>query len=335
MAWTVPLQRAALRGALRLPARLRVALLGPPPRNDRGTPLDVDLHTMLRLQGTLGHRLTDTTPERARRNLRDGIDIVAPTATGAVRVTDTTIAGRPARAYRGRDDAPVLLWLHGGGWAAGDLESHDTVCRRLAHDGGVHVVALDYRRAPEHPFPAALDDTVAAWRALPAFAQALGWTSARLWVGGDSAGGNLSAALCVRAERAGFAAPERLVLAYPGLDFRRDTASHRHFAKGFLLDAAGIDVYERWYGIPSKTDPLASPGTAPIAFPPAIVVTAGFDPLRDEGEAFAARVPGCVHVDAADMVHGFLHFDAISTAAAAWIARWTDAVAAWSVEEAR
>jgi acetyl esterase len=335
MGWTTSAQRLALRAALALPQRLRHSLWGPPPRNDRDTALDLDLHTMLRLQGALGHRLTDTTPEQARRNLRDGIDIVAPATPACANVRDTTIGGRPARAYTGGPDAPVLLWLHGGGWAAGDLESHDTVCRRLARHGGVNVLALDYRRSPEFPFPAALDDTVAAWRALPTWAADNGWSSPRRWVGGDSAGGNLSAALCVRADMQGFPPPERLILAYPGLDFRRDTPSHHHFAEGFLLDAAGIDVYERWYAIPSKTDPLASPGTAPIAFPPAIVLTAGFDPLRDEGEAFAARVPGCVHLDAADMVHGFLHFDAISRSAATWIARWTDAVAAWSVEEAR
>jgi acetyl esterase len=332
MGWMTSVQGLALRSALRLPAGARAAWLGAPPRNDRGTPLDLDLHTMLRLQGALGHRLTDTTPAQARRNLSDGIAIVAPHAPGGVVVTEATIAGRPARTYAAAPDAPVLLWLHGGGWAAGDLDSHDTVCRRLAHDGGVNVVALDYRRAPEAPFPAALDDTTAAWAALPGFASAHGWTGGRLWVGGDSAGGNLSAALCVRAHRDGFTGPERLVLAYPGLDFRRDTPSHRLFARGYLLEAAGIDVYERWYAIPSKTDPLASPGPAQVPFPPAIVLTAGFDPLRDEGEAFAARVPGCVHVDAADMVHGFLHFDAISASAAGWIAQWTDAVRVWATE---
>jgi acetyl esterase len=309
-------QRAALRFGLALPTAAQRALFGAPPVNDLGVALDPRVHALLRMQGTLGHTLTDETPARARQNLRDGIDIVAPRAPAVAGCHDLTLAGRPARHYDpGAPDAPLLLWMHGGGWAAGDLDSHDGFCRRLCAEGGLRVVALDYRRSPEHPFPAALDDTVAAWAELAAWAAARGARPTRWLAGGDSAGGNLAAALCVRQHAAAAPLPDGLLLVYPGLDFRRDTASHARFASGYLLEASGIDRYERWYAIPSKTDPLASPGLADAPFPPAIVVTAGFDPLRDEGRAFAARVPGSTHLDAAEQVHGFVHFDTLSPTA--------------------
>jgi acetyl esterase len=230
-------------------------------------------------------------------------------------VVDLDADGVPVRLYRPRTDAPVVLHLHGGGWAFGDLETSDRFCRWFAVNTGWAVLAVDYRLAPEHPYPAPLDDceTAGAW--LRRHAPSLAVDASRLVVLGDSAGGNLAAGLAVR--RPDWFALQ--VLVYPCLDPRGATPSYRQEDVG--LDGDEMDwfwaQYLRFAG--DRDRPDAAPGVAdPAGLPAAVVISAEHDPLRDEGEAFAARLAaagvGVVATRWQGMVHGFWskphHFDA-------------------------
>jgi acetyl esterase len=239
-------------------------------------------------------------------------------------VRDLTVAGRPARLYTPSsavephssvvepvETTPLLLFFHGGGFMHGDLETHDPGCRFLAERSGVRVLAVDYRLAPEEPFPAAYDDALAAHRWLVEHAAELGADPERLAVGGDSAGGNLAAAVAIEAARAGLPLAFQL-LVYPATDALRETASAELFAEGFYLTRAYMELANASYGGGHDLrDPRISPLYAdlPDGLAPAYVATAGFDPLRDEGEAYARRLAGAgVPVELrrfADQIHGF------------------------------
>ncbi|WP_135853381.1 alpha/beta hydrolase [Halorussus salinus] len=239
----------------------------------------------------------------------------------------------PIRVYRhaepGEDDdsggdtdpAPVLVYYHGGGWVLGTLDSIDGVCRRLARRGECVVVSVDYRLAPEHPFPAAVDDADAALRWVADHAPSFGGDSERIAVGGTSAGGNLAAVTALRARDAR-RDPERddppdlarQFLLYPITDYAFDTDSYAENGDGPLLTEEDM----RWFWdryLRSEVDganPYASPVRAPdlADLPPATVVTCGFDPLRDEGVAYADRLAGAGvevrHDHHPDQPHGFL-----------------------------
>jgi acetyl esterase len=207
----------------------------------------------------------------------------------------------------------ALVWFHGGGFVLGSLDSHDGLCRALASRARVTVVSVDYRLAPEHPFPAAVDDAVAATRWVLAHAAELGVDGAAVAVGGDSAGGNLSAVV-TQALREDRARPAFQLLVYPATDMTRGFPSHKFFRDGFILTEASIDWFLRHYlADPTKrTDPRASPLLASdlSRLPPALVITAGFDPLRDEGDAYAERMRRSgvqvQHVRAESLLHGFI-----------------------------
>ena len=190
------------------------------------------------------------------------------------------------RVYAPEDTQGVMLYLHGGGWVAGSLETHDGVCRRLALSSGKQVVALDYRRAPEHPFPAALDD---AWAALNLLA-----ADGPVTVAGDSAGGAIAAALCLKARDAGGPAIDRLLLICPILDLAGEALSRTEFANGFFIERAAFDADvaawcpDRDLRQNEAVSPLLAKSLAGL--PPVDIHTAEFDPFRDEGEAFAARL---------------------------------------------
>ncbi len=200
----------------------------------------------------------------------------------------------PLRLYRPRGtsaSAPALVYLHGGGWVVGDLDSHDHLCRYLAASAGVVVIAVDYRLAPEHRFPAAYDDACAALRWVAAHAAELGLDPERLAVGGDSAGGNLAAgaALAVRDDPT---VKLRLqLLLYPAVDFTADNESLRVNASGYLLSVKAMDQFADWYlgDRALRSDPRASPALAADhgGLPPAYIVTAEYDPLRDEAADYA------------------------------------------------
>lgn len=331
-------QRLILRGVLALPRAARDRMFGSAPQNDRGQTLDDLTWVMCRLDGALGPGIGKEDPTRARAGMRSACATIAMRHDPRVQARDVTLAGRPARVYLPPDAAglPAMLYLHGGGWVVGDLDTHDAFCRRLAADGRRILVALDYRLAPEHPFPSGLDDAVAAWRALPDLAASLGAHPDHLEVGGDSAGGNLSAALALRCLELDLPAPARMLLIYPAADLRRLTASYRALNEGYILDRETMDLYIRHYGVPDVADPLASvllhPRVADL--PPAIVATAGFDPLRDEGEQLAARLAErgrlLTHLHEPDLIHGYAMMDQVLPAADRAVRRLCEAVASSS-----
>ncbi len=215
-----------------------------------------------------------------------------PPAVAEVRALQTD-GGVPLRLYRPAGNAalPVLVYFHGGGWVIGDLDTHDVLCRQLSVAAGAAVVSVDYRLAPEHAFPAAVDDCVAATRWVRAQAAALGLDPARLAVGGDSAGGNLAAVVCIALRDAGEAQPAAQLLIYPATDQRALAPSHTANGQGYLLTSDSIRYYRSRY-LPEPlqwSDWRASPLLAAdhSRLPPALVLTAGYDPLRDEGRQYA------------------------------------------------
>jgi acetyl esterase len=188
----------------------------------------------------------------------------------------------------------MLAYLHGGGWVQGGLDTHHGLCARLALGSGAMVVSVDYRLAPEHRFPAAVEDCLAAYAWLRRHGRELGADPGRVAVGGDSAGGNLSAVVSQLAASAEVAPPTCQVLIYPATDFALDTPSHREMADAYILPRERIVWYAEQYlrSDADKQDVRAAPLRARDlrGQPPAMIVTAGFDPLRDEGRAYADRL---------------------------------------------
>jgi acetyl esterase len=205
------------------------------------------------------------------------------------------------------------VFFHGGGWVVGDLDTHDQLARLLCRWSGTHVLAVDYRLAPEHPYPAAVDDAVAAYSWATQHARECGADPERLAVAGDSAGGNLAAVVAQAARDGGLTRPLAQLLIYPGADASRRYASKDLFSEGYFLTKRQMDWYWDTYSAgAARTDPRLSPLTAPdlSGLAPAVVATAAFDPLRDEGEAYAdaLRAAGTtvVHRRAAGLVHGYM-----------------------------
>ncbi|PDT89190.1 acetyl hydrolase [Bradyrhizobium sp. Y36] len=206
----------------------------------------------------------------------------------------------PARIYVPKEPrrhdglAPALVFFHGGGWVIGDLDSHDVACRQLADAGALIVISVDYRLAPEHKFPAATDDAIAATGWVAANAREFGIDAARLAIGGDSAGGNLTAVVALAARDAGDPALAGQVLIYPATDFAMTHGSHSEPETSVLLTHSVIRWFRDHYlnGAADIHDWRASPARAQdlAGLPPAYVLTAGADPLRDEGDEYAARL---------------------------------------------
>ena len=242
-------------------------------------------------------------------------------------VADLEVAGRPARLYRpAPGPLPLVLYLHGGGWTIGSLDTFDRVCRRLAAGSATAVLALDYRLAPEQPWPASVDDTVGALEWAAGRPPALEPVTGRVAVVGDSAGGTLAALGCLRLRAVRPAAlPDLQVLLYPNTDLTGVHPSMRENGTGFGLTADDVRTFAR-YWVPDETrwaDPDVSPLHAPdlAGLPPALIVTAEYDPLRDEGEAYAWRLAEAgVQVELRrepGLVHNFLMLDELSPASAA------------------
>ena len=190
--------------------------------------------------------------------------------------------------------APGLVFFHGGGWVIGDLDTHDVVCRKLADEGELIVISVDYRLAPEHKFPAAVDDAIAATAWIAGHAQELGIDASRLVVGGDSAGGNLAAVVAIAARDGNGPAISGQVLIYPATDFAMTHPSHREPETSLLLTHSVIKWFRDHYlnGATDAHDWRASPARVAtlVGLPPAYVLTAGADPLRDEGDQYARRL---------------------------------------------
>lgn len=225
---------------------------------------------------------------------------------------DPDVAVRVYQPATTDDPVGVLVYLHGGGWVLGSIDTHDNVARTLANGSRATVVSVDYRLAPEHPFPAPLDDVSAVLRWVHDHADELG-APPRIAVGGDSAGGNLSAAAALRARDEGGPPLAFQLLVYPVTDSAADTESYREFGEGYFLTAEAMAWYWNAYqpDPARRADPLCSPRRADdlSGLPPALVITASCDPLRDEGEAYAARLRDAgVPVEAhrqPDSFHGF------------------------------
>jgi acetyl esterase len=206
----------------------------------------------------------------------------------------------PARVYtpvklrKTNDLAPCLVFFHGGGWVIGNLDSHDVVCRKLADEGQLIVISVDYRLAPEHKFPAAVDDAVAATAWIAGHAKQLGIDASKLMIGGDSAGGNLAAVVAISARDGNGPALAGQVLIYPAVDFAMKHASHREPETSVLLTHSVIKWFTGLYlnSTADSNDWRASPARATTlaGLPPAYVLTAGADPLRDEGDEYAERL---------------------------------------------
>lgn len=259
------------------------------------------------------------TPAEARAAYRDRRTFTQPDPPAMSLVRDLDAGGIPLRLVRPAGvplDAvlPLLVYFHGGGWVIGDLDTHDVLCRSLAAAAGCAVLAVDYRMGPEHPFPAAVDDCVAALRFAQTEAATLGIDPARIAVGGDSAGGNLAAAVCLVQRDAGALAPVFQLLIYPATDMRAGSPSHTANGQGYLLTVDSMAYYRRHYITdPAQwTDPRASPLLAAThaRLPPALVLTAGFDPLRDEGrqyaDALSAAGNSVQYVCFERQIHGFI-----------------------------
>jgi acetyl esterase/lipase len=236
------------------------------------------------------------------------------------RVEDRRIPGAggeiPVRIYtpEGEGPLPILAFFHGGGWVIGSLDTHDAICRTLARAASAIVVAVEYRLAPEHPFPAAVEDSHAALRWIADNAATFGGDPTRLAVGGDSAGGNLSAVVAVLARDRGGPKLVHQLLIYPATDLRGESASIQENAEGYFLTRPMMTWFGNHYL--TATDQVLLPHASPLltpdlaGLPPATVITAEFDPLRDEGEAYAARLREAgIPVESArydGMIHGFI-----------------------------
>jgi acetyl esterase len=208
---------------------------------------------------------------------------------------------------------PTLIYYHGGGFVIGTIETHDSTCRRLANRSRCQVISIDYRLSPEHPFPAPIDDGIAAFRHVRDNAAALGADPARLAVGGDSAGGAMAAVVCQAMRDAKEAGPAFQMLIYPATDSSKESGSRKSFAEGYFLSKGLMDWFWKAY-VPAGTD-LADLRLSPLlakdftGLPPAFVLTAGYDPLRDEGRAYADRLIDAgvktTYVNYPGTIHGF------------------------------
>lgn len=271
-----------------------------------------------------GQPINEMSPEDARRMFKAMATLSVP--EDVARVDDRHVPGAggdiPVRIYTPEEavgvDSPLLLWFHGGGWVIGDLETADSTARALANRAGVVVVSVDYRLAPEHCAPAALDDALAVLTWSVENASLLGVDAARVAVGGDSAGGNLAAALCLRARDEFGPDIDFQLLVYPVVDCTLRHPSMEENGDGyFLTKAAMVWFVDHYLGGADPADPMVSPLLAQshADLPPAMVITAEFDPLRDEGEAYAEALrEGGVPVEAVrydGQIHGFVGMAAL------------------------
>jgi acetyl esterase len=267
--------------------------------------------------------MQDLAPVQARAYYRERRALTQPEPPALAEVAELSADGphgpiamrlyRPVARTPGAT-TPVLVYFHGGGWTIGDLDTHDVLCRQLALGSGCAVVSVDYRMGPEHRFPAAVDDCLAATRWVARQAEGLGLAASRLAVGGDSAGGNLAAVVALMARDRRDLPIAFQLLIYPATDMRAVHPSHASNGVGYLLETATIRYYRGHYiaDAAQHADWRASPLLHDdlSGLPPALVLTAGFDPLRDEGLAYAdalvAAGSRASYVCFERQIHGFI-----------------------------
>lgn len=283
-------------------------------------PLDPSAEMMIQVLADMGMTFTaDATPESRRAAMIAATTNPAFSKHPVHDVVDRMIVGPqgdiPVRVYSPSDapELPLVVWFHGGGWVTGNLDTHDQVCRLLCDDVGAIVMSVDYRLAPEAKFPSAVDDCIAAYEWALAHASELGADGHRIAIAGDSAGGNLAAVVALLARERGLQQPNLQLLVYPVTDYELESASMIENATGYFLELESM----RWfYNHYARTDddfadwrfsPMRADAVTNLA--PAVVITAEFDPLRDQGEAYGTRlreagVP-CEIVRADGLIHGF------------------------------
>ncbi len=264
------------------------------------------------------------TPEAARQVYRERRAVTQPDPPPVGAVQDLQADGphgpirlrlyHPARPVSAERALPVLVYFHGGGWVIGDLDTHDSLCRQLANQAACAVLAVDYRLGPENRFPCAVDDCVAATRWCQAQASRLGLDPTRLAIGGDSAGGNLAAVVALALRDAGDPAPCLQLLIYPATDMRRLAPSHTTNGQGYLLTRDTMAYFHDHYiddpalDTDWRASPLLHDNLADL--PQAFVLTAGYDPLRDEGLQYSQRLTEAgnrvTHVCFERQIHGFI-----------------------------
>lgn len=283
------------------------------------------------------------TPPEARKLFRDTRANVSPPAPDVGRVDHLSMPGpggeiklRYYRPFASSSESvlPILVFFHGGGWVIGDLDTHDIACRIYANTAHCAVLSVDYRLAPEHKFPSAVDDAVASVQWVRANAIALKVDLSRIAVGGDSAGGNLAAvaALALR-DRSGSALAFQLLI-YPVTDLRMNTESYSTKGEGYMLTRTSMQWFRDQYlrGSEDVVDWRASPllAASHAGLPPAYVVTAGFDPLVDEGRAYAEKLIASgvqvTHENYEGMIHGFFGMSGILTTASEALIRAGEAL---------
>ncbi|MCY1360731.1 Carboxylesterase NlhH [compost metagenome] len=248
------------------------------------------------VEKTVSFNSTDGSPDGLRQAYSEMCRAFTPPRPAGLYVVDFELAGVAVRSYQppvspSAGGVPCIVYLHGGGWVVGDLDSHDFICAELASILGVLVIAVDYRLAPEHPFPAAFDDCLKVWRALRTGPFKL--DPARTLVAGDSAGGNLAAALCLALRDAGEPVPCAQVLIYPGLGGDHRLPSRSECIDAPLLSSSDVDCYHSLYLQGTRhPNAYAMPllATDFSRLPPAWIAVAQFDPLRDDGVLYAERL---------------------------------------------
>jgi acetyl esterase len=294
-------------------------------------PLDPDAQTLLDMVRVANRPAFETvTPDDARRLYAAGRTVLAPEPMPVAEVRDLTMPGPggdiPLRLYRpvAGKTLPILVFFHGGGWVVGSIETHDTVCRHLAVRAECAVLSVDYRMGPEHKFPAAVEDCVAATEWTADNAGALGVDPVRIAVGGDSAGGNLAAVVALAARDRGRPLLSHQLLLYPATDAAMSHPSVERYAEGYLLTRTTMRWFYDQYLRGSedvadwRVSPLRAPDLSSVA--PAFILTAGYDPLCDEGDAYARRLEeagvAVRHRRVEGQIHGFIGNGKIIGAAA-------------------
>ena len=315
------LQNSVVAFVVGLPDPVVTLLAGRPEVRD-GQTLDPQIQLLLKLMRVAGLPRVESLPvAEARAFFRGSAGALSAAPAEMARVLDRGVPGPggdiPVRVYVPRSGSapyPLLVYYHGGGWTIGDLDTHDSVARALAADAECIVVSVDYRMGPEHRFPAAVDDCLAAFAWVAQHAAELGGDPSRIAVGGDSAGGNLSAVVAQQTLAKGERCPDFQLLIYPVTDLAAEAESYSTFSDGFYLTRPLM----RWFianyvSDPSqRMDPRASPLRAAsfAGLPPAFVLTGGYDPLRDEGKAYAERLlEAGVDVEYRNydsLIHGFV-----------------------------